>query len=190
MTDYEFIFALYALLLGLSLVEILSGLGRTLELRFASDAGGERFSIGWLTPLLAVFVILDLLSFWMFSWTVRDVMAVNPATLLAVVGFASAYYLAARLVFPGDPERFRDLDTHYFRVCRTVIAMLISLVFVQWAFLLSLPQLREHLLTVTSIGITVLFVGLMGTLLFVRNRRVHAVMLVALIIRYLVIYMR
>ena len=72
MTDYEFIFALYALLLGLSLVEILSGLGRTLELRFASDAGGERFSIGWLTPLLAVFVILDLLSFWMFSWTVRQ----------------------------------------------------------------------------------------------------------------------
>ena len=112
MTDYEFIFALYALLLGLSLVEILSGLGRTLELRFASDGGGERFSIGWLTPLLAGFVILDLLSFWMFSWTVRDVMAVNPATLLAVVGFASAYYLAARLVFPGDPERFRDLDTH------------------------------------------------------------------------------
>ena len=110
MTQFEFIFALYALLLGLSLVEVLSGLGRTLELRFAkdaSDAGGESFSIGWLTPLLAIFVILDLLSFWMFSWTVRDVMAVNPATLLAVVGFASAYYLAARLVFPGDPERFR-----------------------------------------------------------------------------------
>ena len=190
MTDYEFIFALYALLLGLSLVEILSGLGRTLELRFASDAGGERFSIGWLTPLLAVFVILDLLSFWMFSWTVRDVMAVNPATLLAVVGFASAYYLAARLVFPGDPERFRDLDTHYFRLCRTVMGMLIALVVVQWAFLLGLPQLRENLLSPIVIWMTALFVGLMGTLMLVRNRQVHAVLLVALIIRYLVIYLR
>jgi len=190
LTDYEFIFALYALLLGLSLVEILSGLGRTLELRFASDAGGERFSIGWLTPLLAVFVILDLLSFWMFSWTVRDVMAVNPATLLAVVGFASAYYLAARLVFPGDPERFRDLDTHYFRVCRTVMGMLIALVVVQWAFLLGLPQLRDNLLSPIVIWMTALFVGLMGTLMFVRNRQVHAVLLVALIIRYLVIYLR
>jgi|TARA_R100000049_G_C1935114_1_gene78965 hypothetical protein len=189
-TQFEFIFALYTLLLGLSLVEILSGLGRTLELRFASDASGERFSIGWLTPLFAIFVILDLLSFWMFSWTVRDAMAVNPATLLAVVGFASAYYLAARLVFPGDPERFRDLDTHYFRVCRTVMAMLIALVVVQWAFLLSLPQLREQLLSPAVIWMTALFVGMMGVLLFVRNRRVHAVLLVALIIRYLVIYLR
>ncbi len=189
MTQFEFIFALYALVLGLSLVEILSGLGRTLEMRFASEASGERFSIGWLTPLLAVFVILDLLSFWMFSWSVQNLVAVNPATLLAVVGFASAYYLAARLVFPSDPERFRDLDTHYFRVCRTIMAMLIALVAVQWAYLLSLPEVRGQLLTATSIGMTILFVAMMGVLLFVRSQRVHAVLLVALSVRYLVLYL-
>lgn len=189
MTPFEFIFALYALVLGLSLVEILAGLGRTLEMRFASDASGEAFSIGWLTPLLAIFVMLDLLSFWMFSWSVRELVSVNPATLLAVVGFASAYYLAARLVFPSDPERFRDLDTHYFRVCRTVMAMLIGLVAVQWAYLLSLPQVRDQLLTPTSIGLTVFFVAMMGLLLVVRNRHVHAVTLVALSVRYLVLYL-
>ena len=189
MTEFEFIFALYALTLGLSLVEILAGLGRTLELRFASDASGEKFSIGWLTPLLALFVILDLLSFWMFSWNVRGLVAVNPKTLLAVVAFASAYYLAARLVFPTDPERFRDLDTHYFRVCRTVMAMLIALVAVQWLYLLSVAEIRDQLLTVRSIGLTVVFVAMMGVLAVVRSERVHAVLLVALSVRYLVLYL-
>ena len=189
MTEFEFIFALYALVLGLSLVEILAGLGRTLEMRFASEASGESFSIGWLTPLLAVFVILDLLSFWMFSWSVRTVVAVSPATLLAVVAFASAYYLAARLVFPSDPERFRDLDTHYFRVCRTVMAMLIALVAVQWAYLASLPQVREALFSPLSVGLTVVFVAMMATLAIVRNRHVHAIVLVALSVRYLVLYL-
>ena len=63
MTDFEFAFILYALLLGLSLIELLAGLGRALELKFASDAGGTNFTIGWLTPALAIFVMLDLLSF-------------------------------------------------------------------------------------------------------------------------------
>ncbi len=43
--------------LGLSLVELLGGLGKALELKLASDAGGQKFEMGWLTPLLAVFVM-------------------------------------------------------------------------------------------------------------------------------------
>ena len=193
MTQFEFIFALYALLLGLSLVEVLSGLGRTLELRFARDAGdtgGESFSIGWLTPLLAVFVILDLLSFWMFSWSVQPLVKVDARTLLGVVCFASAYYLAARLVFPTDPERFPNLDTHYFRVCRTVLGMLIALVFVQWAYLLSIEQIRDQIMTATSIVLTLVLLGLMGILMVVRNQRVHAIVLVALCVRYVVVYLQ
>ncbi|MBB3032892.1 hypothetical protein [Alteriqipengyuania lutimaris] len=190
MTEFEFIFALYALALGLSLVEVLSGLGRTLELRFASDAGGDQFTIGWLTPLLAIFVILDLLSFWMFSWSVQNFVSVTSSTLLAVVVFASAYYLAARLVFPSDPDRFTSLDTHYFRVCRTVMGMLIALVVVQWVYLLSLPQVREQLLSPLTIGPTVLFVAMMAILIVSRSRRVHAVVLVALSVRYLVLYLQ
>lgn len=134
-------------------------------------------------------MILDLLSFWMFSWNIRMLVSVNPATLLAVVAFASAYYLAARLVFPTDPERFRDLDTHYFRVCRTVMIMLIALVAVQWAYLLSVEEIRDQLLTIRSVGLTVMFVAMMGVLAVMRNRHVHAILLVALSVRYLVLYL-
>lgn len=188
MTEFEFIFALYALVLGLSLVELLAGLGRALEIEFARDAEGKRFSVGWLTPLLAVFVMLDLLSFWAFAWSVRSFLTVTTFNLLCVMAFASAYYLAARLVFPSDPEKFVDLDTHYFRVQRTVMGMLIALVVVQWAYLLSLPEVRDVVLTPISVGLTLLLLALMGATMTTRNRQVQAVLLVALIVRYLVLY--
>lgn len=190
MTEFEFIFALYALLLGLSLVSLLSGLGNALEREFADsqvDDAGEIFRIGWLTPLLAVFVVLDLLSFWTFAWTVRDLVAVNAPTLLGVVTFASAYFLAARLVFPGDPRRFVDLDVHYFRVHRTIYVILIALVGVQWLYLTTIPALREAMLSPVSIGATVVLVGLMVTAMVVRRTGIHTAILILLIARYLVL---
>ena len=65
MSQFEFIFSLYSLLLGLSLVELLSGLGRTVKARLHTDSTTvDAFRIGWLTPMLGLFVMLDLLSFW------------------------------------------------------------------------------------------------------------------------------
>ena len=78
MSDFEFVFILYSLLLGLSMVELLGGLGRALEVRFAAQAEREAFSIGWLTPLLAIFVMLDLLSFWSAAWTGAPVSRCRP----------------------------------------------------------------------------------------------------------------
>ena len=191
MSDFEFIFVLYALILGLSLVELLGGFGRALELEFARDAEGQEnaFKIGWLTPLMALFVMIDLMSFWMFAWTIRPLITVSAPMLLGVVAFSSAYYLAARLVFPTDPERFRDLDTHYFRVARTIFGILIALVLVQWAYLLSLENVRDQIITPLSIGVTVFFIFLMGLAMLWRNRHVQAVLLVALIVRYLILYL-
>lgn len=191
MTEFEFIFVLYALILGLSLVALLGGLGRAIERAFAYEArdGTERFRIGTLTPLMAVFVMLDLMSFWIFAWIVRDIITVSPATLIGIMAFASAYYLAARLVFPEEPERFADLDTHYFRVSRTIFGILIALVAVQWAFLLSIPGIRGVLLSFGSVAATAMFVALMGAAMIWRNRHVQAVLLIALIVRYLVLYL-
>ncbi|MCP9223224.1 hypothetical protein MKP08_10725 [Erythrobacter sp. LQ02-29] len=190
MTDFEFIFALYSLLLGLSLVELLGGLGRALEYEFSRDAAGEEagFSIGWLTPLLAVFVLLDLMSFWAFAWVARDHIEVSTHALLAVVLFASAYYLAARMVFPSDPARFAQLDTHYFRVSRLIFGILLALVVAQWIYLLSIPTIRANLITPVSVSMTALFVGLMCAAMILRRRSVQAVLLVALIARYLILY--
>lgn len=188
MSDFEFVFVLYSLLLGLSLVELLAGLGRVIELRFAQ---GERptFRLGWLTPALAAFVMLDLLSFWSFAWTVRNLLTVSTASLLAVMVFASTYYLAARLVFPSDPARLPDLDVHYFRVRRLVLGLLVALVGVQWAYLLSLEQLRDALMSPLPIVMTAVLVGLMIAAAVVRSPRWSLALLALLIARYLVLYL-
>ena len=102
--------------------------------------------------------------------------------------FASSYYLAARLVFPSEPDRFTDLDTHYARVKRVVMVILIVLVFVQWAYLLSIPELRDSLLSTLSIGLTVLLVGLMAAVALVSSVKANLVLLALLIARYLVVY--
>lgn len=189
MTDFEFIFVFYALLLGLSLAELLSGFGRTLENEFETEAEERSFTIGWLTPLLGLFVVLDLLSFWVVAWNFREIVEVSPRMLLGVTAFTSAYYLAARLVFPTNPDRFQDLDTHFFRIRRTVMGILVALVFAQWAFMLSDPQLAPLAMNPVAIGLTAILVALMGAVMIVRNSRIQVVLLAALCLRYLVIYL-
>jgi hypothetical protein len=188
-SDFEFVFALYSLLLGLSMVELLSGLGRALETRFAAEAEREKFAIGWLTPLLAVFVMLDLLSFWQAAWTARGEIAVSGRTLMAVAAFASLYFLAARLVFPSQPEGFANLDTHYFRVRRIVLALLLVLLGAQLAFYLSWPAMAAVVAHPLVWGLTLILAALMIAAMWVRNVRASIAILSLLVARYVIVYL-
>lgn len=191
MSEFEFIFVLYSLLLGLSLVELLSGLGRGLEIKLGGTKQGTRFPrVGVLTPLLATFVLLDLLSFWIFAWRVRDLITVTPASLLVVMAFASGYYLAARMVFPTDAAAFQDLDQHFFGVRRLVMAMLLVLLAVQWAYLLLAGGNQAAIIHPLNVSLTVVMAALMLGVMFVRSVRWTAILLLLLIARYLVIYLR
>lgn len=189
MSDFEFVFALYSLLLGLSMVELLGGLGRALEARFAAEADKEKFAIGWLTPMLAIFVMLDLLSFWAAAWTVRGDIAVSSAALMAVAAFASLYFLAARLVFPSHPEGFANLDTHYFRVRRIVLGLLLLLLGAQLGFYLTQPDLARGLTHTLAWGMTAVLVVQMVAAMWVRHRGWSITILATLIARYILIYL-
>ncbi|WP_439566786.1 hypothetical protein [Sphingopyxis sp.] len=189
MSDFEFIFALYSLLLGLSMVELLGGLGRALEVRFAAQAERGAFAIGWLTPLLAVFVMLDLLSFWSAAWTARGSLTVSNTVLMAVAAFAAVYFLAARLVFPSHPEGFANLDVHYFRVRRIILGLLLVLLGAQLGFYLSQPDLAASLTRPIAWIMTVVLVALMVAAMVVTHRRWSIAILAALILRYVGIYL-
>lgn len=189
MSQFEFIFTLYSLLLGLSLVELLSGLGRTVKARLHVDetvAGA--FRIGWLTPLLGMFVMLDLLSFWSAAWAVRDMISVTGATLMAIMLFASSYYLAAHLVFPDVIPPNGDLDPHYFRVRRIVVGVLCVLLFVQLGFYLTQPTLAPRLASIVPLLLTALLVALMIAACFAKSKIANGVILLGLIARYVVVY--
>lgn len=186
MSDFEFIFALFGLLLGLSLAEVLAGVARAIEARLRL---GMALGIGWLTPLLAAFMLLDLLSFWQAAWTARTVIAVSPPTLMAVVGFAGAYYLAASLVLPRTLEPGVDLDAHFFRVRRIVIGMMMALLACQLGYYLSVPALAPRLANPLALAMTVVLVALMIAAMAVRKPRWARAAMAALVARYVVIYL-
>src|SRR5579884_2746777 len=96
MTIFEFVFSLYSLLFGLALAQVFGGFGNTLQER-------HKLKVGWLTPLLGLFVIFDLTSFWEIGWQLRDAFD-RPYFLFMLIGvlLAGIYYLAARLVFPRN----------------------------------------------------------------------------------------
>lgn len=186
MSEFEFIFALFALLLGLSIVEVLGGLARVIEARVNA---ASTVRIGWLTPLLGIFVLLDLLSFWMAAWVTRGMITVSGFSLMAVACFTGAYYLAARLAFPREPEATPDLDAHFFRVRRIVLGALLILLLCQLGWYASIPKLAPLLLHPLSLALTLVLAGLMIAAMLVRDERTNRIVMLALVARYLVVYL-
>ena len=186
MGDFEFIFALFGLLLGLSIAEVLGGLARAIEARLRP---GSRVRIGWLTPLLGAFVLLDLLSFWQAAWVTRDVVAVSGKALMAVTAFASAYYLAAHLVFPRDVDGQPDFDAHFFRIRRIVIGVMAALLLCQLIWYSTVPALSTHLHNPLALGLTVVLAALMAAAMLVRSPRGSRIVMALLVARYVVVYL-
>jgi len=115
MSAFEFVFSLFGLLLGFSLVEVLGGLGKVLKSR-------RHIRVGWLTPLLALFVMIDITSFWLWAWLAREGIPANAASLFTGLFICGLYYLAAILVFPDDPAERGELDSHFFEQKPKVLA--------------------------------------------------------------------
>ncbi|MCW3836487.1 hypothetical protein ACFQ1E_10320 [Sphingomonas canadensis] len=184
MSAFEFVFTLFGLLLGFSLVEVLGGLARVVERRIRP---GSALRIGWLTPLLGLFVLLDLISFWGSAWAAREVLTVSSATLIGSLFFAGAYYLAAHLVFPGDLDGIDDLDAHFDRIKLPVMVPLFVLLLLQLAYWAWVPQLAR-LYSVPGVGWQIgFFVALFAAAILVRGRLWNALLLAALSLRYLIV---
>jgi hypothetical protein len=185
-SEFEFIFALFGLLLGLSIAEVLGGLARAIEARLRPNST-VRFGV--LTPLLGAFVMLDLLSFWLAAWATRETVTMSAVGLLAITIFASAYYVAAHLVFPRDVETQPHFDTHFFRVRRVVVGIMLALLVMQMAWYASVPTIAAWLFQPFSAGMTLVLAALMIAAIGVRDQRWCRWIMAALVARYLVLYL-
>ena len=85
MSNFEFVFSLFGLLLGLALAEVLGGFGTAIQSR-------KKVRIGWLTPLMALLVALDITSFWMIAWSVREQVPAQYASLLGGLLLFGLYF--------------------------------------------------------------------------------------------------
>jgi len=113
-SEFEYYIAFYGLLLGLSVAEVAS--------KFLNAIGARRaLTIGWLTPVLAIFIFLDITSFWIYAWSARDALTINWGTMFMGLIVALSYYFAAGLAFPRDISEWSDLDEYYWEHKRIVL---------------------------------------------------------------------
>jgi hypothetical protein len=132
LSDFEFFFSFYGLLLGLSVAELTGGFARLLHER-------HRVRFGWLTPLLALFVAIDLATFWNQAWRFFRDAPFNPALLLVGLMIAATFYVAASVTFPrvtaeGVETRI-DLDEHFWAHRRVVFGCVLAANAMVWLLL-------------------------------------------------------
>ena len=175
MSAFDFAFTLFGLLLGLSLAELFGGFARALRAR-------HRVRIGWLSPLLALLMIVDLISFWIGAWNDRASITVTFPTLLFGAAIAGLYYMAAALVFPENLDEWRDLDTYY---ATQKVWVVVAIQLSNWLVIAGNMLLYGNLFTsVLPFAKFALWVSAGVALILARPRWLNVVVLVA----YLQVY--
>jgi hypothetical protein len=123
MSAFEFFFSFYGLLLGLSVAELVGGFARILQEK-------ERVRFGWLTPLLATFVALDVATFWNQAWVIFRGAPFNSALLILGLIIAATFYVAASVTFPRVSAEGQhgqiDLDQHFWKYRRLVFGCIMA----------------------------------------------------------------
>ncbi|WP_447762212.1 hypothetical protein [Sphingopyxis panaciterrae] len=176
MSGFEFIFSLFGLILGLALAEGLGGLARALK-------ASHRVRIGWPTALLGLFVSCDVVTFWMYGWSLRNLLPLSWPVLFGGFVVTAIYFVAASLVFPDDPEEWSDLNAHFDKQRRKVLGGIflcnVALIAVTAAFsgLRNPDSLRALVLSWS-------FFPVAGLAIAARDRRIVIACLVWLIALY------
>ena len=172
MSDFEFLFSVFGLLIGLTFIEI------AIKFADAIDAHSRR-PIGILTPLLAVFVMVDVAGYWLFSWSIRDLLHVRWRTVFIGLTVALIYYLSASLIFPRSEGEWKNLDDHYWARKRLVIGgvLLVEGATMAWQWNRAVPALTDYWFWIYQLPY---FIP-MAALLFTRSRRTDITLFAVLI---------
>jgi hypothetical protein len=106
LSPFEFFFSLFGLVLGLAIAVVIGGLSDVLRER-------ERIKIGWLTPMLAIFLLFDLSTMWVNAWVGFKEIPVAHGPFAAGLVVAGVYFFAASMVFPKTAPDWPSLDDYY-----------------------------------------------------------------------------
>jgi hypothetical protein len=172
MTEFEFLFSVFGLLIGLTLVEI------AVKFADAIDAHHRR-PMGLLTPLLALFVLIDVAGYWLFAWSLRDVLHVRWRIVFVGLSVAMTYYLAASMIFPRTEGEWKTLDEHYWARKRLVIGgvLLVEGATMAWQLTRAVPAFDDYWFWIYQVP----YFGPMAALLFTRSGRADILLFAVLI---------
>lgn len=135
MTGIDLIFQLFALLLGLSIAELLSGLGRSWRIRAGATRAGDQIRIGWLVPLLGLLLLCDQTHFWISAYGMREFLSFSYGTMMIILTIIGGYYTISTFVFPDDPAHWPDFDAYYLTTNRLVVGGMFAVNFATLIYL-------------------------------------------------------
>lgn len=176
MDAFNFTFSLFTIVLGLSLVEVLTGFARALRRR-------RVVHLGWLVPLTAIFVMLDLTAFWQWMWSGRRLITPGYGILAIGLLVSGLYYLAASIVFPNEFGERADFDEHYMTHRGQVLGAILicNLITATPVIILRWGEAQPRLYFEWAIYFGALLVGILS-----RSKKVGIAVLAVLIGQYLV----
>ena len=106
MSDFEYLFAFYSLLMGLALANVATGFADVWR-------GHDGVKFGICTPLLGVAVMTHVLGQWSISWAFRDRLFMSPMELVWTLVATLPSVFISHAMFPKHTERWPSLDEHY-----------------------------------------------------------------------------
>lgn len=162
MSDFEYFFSFFGLLLGLTVAEIAVRLADSIDAH-------KRRPIGLLTPLLAIFVLLDISSFWLFTWSARDEIIISWPVIYIALFLSMVYFLSATLIFPRSDSDWKSLDAHFWERRRYVLGGILTANIVLHILLFSraLPRIDEYWFYVHKL----VYFGPVSLAFFAKSRR-------------------
>ena len=168
MTNFEFVFSLLVILLGLGLGQVLAGLASAVKRR-------PQLKMGWGTGLLATWVMTETVIFWEIVWRTRNDMPSGAPALFAGFGITALYYFAGALVFPDDLAERGTLDDYFMREKAKVIGAILLAVALSFA-LRPLVLGSSSWTLLNPLGwASMAFVYLLGAAVMLTSRRAIAV---------------
>lgn len=110
MNPFEFICVFYSVVLGVAVAQLMTGMGRLVEVR-------DHVRFYWVQSLWIVIVLLIDVSNWWGIWGLRSVKSWSIFSFLLLTFLLVAIYFMTVLVFPRIPEgeTLIDIEMHYFR---------------------------------------------------------------------------
>jgi hypothetical protein len=167
MSPFEFICAFYSVVLGVAVAQLMTIVGRLLEVR-------DQVRTYWVHSLWVVNVLLIDVTCWLAMWNLQGAKSWRVVSFLLLVGLVASIFLITVLLFPRVPESGGqiDLDAHYYKNRRifflaTAAAWILGL-------LCNLSFLPMKSWLNGAVIFPVLFVFLSAFAAFTKNRRYHA----------------
>ena len=93
MSPFEFVCAFYSVVLGVAVAQLMTSVGRLIEVR-------DQVRTYWVQSLWVVIVLLVDVGCWLAMWNLHSAKSWSNSSFLLLVGLVASIYLITVLLFP------------------------------------------------------------------------------------------